>query len=184
MNARQIPPTCAAYRGARTAVLLALGMACVPALASSGMTPCDEEVQSTQRLDVSATELFIQTVDLGSTSSVAAEGQPLDQAVESHEWTPPTLRLTPRAESMVRKMFEEPQFSPPSQLDPLPVRAGKSAPVAEATTPLPGGDKIEQQEGVDAHIQSEDLKGVATRLPGVTTDDLVRFKRRMYRTDI
>jgi hypothetical protein len=56
--------------------------------------------------------------------------------------------------------------------------------VAEATTPLPGGDKIERQEAVDAHIQSEDLKGVATRLPGVTTDDLVRFKRRMYRTDI
>ncbi len=184
MNARHIPPTCAAYRGARAAVLLALGMACVPALASSGMTPCDEGARTAQSLDVPAMELSIQTVDLGSASSVTAGGQPLDQTVESNEWTSPSLTLTPRAESMLRKMFEEPRFSPPSQLDPLPARAGKSAPVAEAMTPLPGGDDIEQQEGVDARIQSEDLNRIATRLPGVTTDDLVRFKRRMYRTDI
>ena len=70
------------------------------------------------------------------------------------------------------------------RLTPWPAEAGKSAPVVEAITLQPGGDKIERQDDVDTRIQNEDLNGVSTRLPGVTTEDLMRFKRRMYRTDI
>ncbi len=184
MNARPIPPTFAAYCGARAAVLLALVIACVPALASSSLTLCDKEARKAQSLDVPAMEFSIRSVDLGSVNSVTAGSQPLDKPIESREWALPSLTLTPRAESIVQKMFEEPQFSPPSQLDPLPAEAGNSAPVVEAITLQPGGDKIERQDDVDTRIQNEDLNGVSTRLPGVTTDDLMRFKRRMYRTDI
>ncbi len=184
MNAGPIPPTFAANRSARAAALLALAIACAPALASSSLTPCDEEARNAQSLDVPALELSIRTADLGSADAVTAGRQPLDQPIESRESALPLLTLTPRAESILQKMFEEPQFSPPSQLDPLPAETGKSAPVAEVIAPQPGGDKIEQPDDVDARIESEESNGVSTRLPGVTTDDLVRFKRRMYRTDI
>lgn len=184
MNAGQIPPTFAAYRGAHAAVLLALGMVCMPALASSGVMPCDEGATATQGLDIPAGALSIRTIDLGPASSVTASGQSLDQPVASRSWASRSLMLSRRADSTAQRIFEEPQFSPSSQLDSLPASAGKSAPVADAITPLPGGDKIGQQDGVDLHIRSEDQNGVSTRLPGVTTDDLLRFKRRMYRTDI
>ena len=184
MNAGPIPPTFAANRSARAAALLALAIACAPALASSSLALCDEESRKAQSLDVPAVELSIRTADLGSADAVTAGGQPLDQPIESRKWALPLLTLTPRAESILQKMFEEPQFSPPSQLDPLPAETGKSGPVAEVITPQPGGDKIEQPDDVDARNESEELNGVSTRLPGVTTDDLVRFKRRMYRTDI
>ncbi len=184
MNTRQIPPTFAAYRGAHAAVLLALGMACTPALASSGVTPCDEGAKAAQGLDVPARELSIRTVDLGPTSSVTADGQSLDQPVASRSWAPPSLTLPPRADSTAKNIFDEPQFSPQSQLDSPPAGEGKSAPVADAITPLPGGDKIGQQDRADSRMRSEGLNGVSTRSPGVATDDLLRFKRRMYRTDI
>lgn len=184
MNAGPIPPTFAAYRSARAALLLALAIACAPALASSSLTPCDEEVRKAQSLDVPAVDLSIRTVDLGSAESAIAGGQPIDQPIESRELALPLLTLTPRAESILQKMFEEPQFSPPSQLDPLPAEAVKSAPVADVITPQPGGDKIEQPDDVDSSVENDKLNGVSIRLPGVTTDDLVRFKRRMYRTDI
>lgn len=185
MNTRQIPPTFAAYRGAHAAVLLALGMACTPALASSGVTPpCDEGARAAQGLDVPARELSIRTVDLGPTSSVTADGQSLDQPVASRSWAPPSLTLSPRADSTAKNIFDEPQFSPQSQLDSPPAGEGKSAPVADAITPLPGGDKIGQQDRADSRMRSEGLNGVSTRSPGVATDDLLRFKRRMYRTDI
>ncbi len=184
MDVRQIPPTFAVYRGARAATLLVLGVVCVPAFASSSVTPCEVGARATQGLDVSARDLSVRTVDLGSASSVAVTAQPVEQPIESRVWASPSLTLTPRAESLLQQMFEEPQFSRPAQLDPLPARADRPAPIAEATTPLPGGDKIEVQKGVDTRIQSEDLGEISTRLPGVAVDELVRFKRRMYRTDI
>ncbi len=95
MNARPIPLTFAAYCGARAAVLLALVIACVPALASSSLTLCDKEARKAQSLDVPAMEFSIRSVDLGSVNSVTAGSQPLDKPIESREWALPSLTLTP-----------------------------------------------------------------------------------------
>ena len=135
------------------------------ALAATGAeTRCDQSVLSVDMPDESHSGLAIDVVDHGpARSSGVIEQDPADDA------------SGPQVEILLRRIFDEPQLRP--------VDADESENVEEMTAPL-AVDQVETVEEAAKKANSDESSNTSADLPGVSADDLLRFKRQMYRTDI
>ena len=164
MRFRQTPRNTKVISGLSALALMALGAAWMnPAFASAGAeTRCDQSVDAPQLLNIPAEKLTIEVVDHGAASSLAAGDSSVDDPIDYNDTAANPLDVRPRVEIMLRRIFDEPQLRSPES---------------------------PQTEDVDARhapltVEGSDSNAVTTALPGIAGDDLVRFKRQMYRTDI
>jgi hypothetical protein len=81
----------------------------------------------------------------------------------------------PKIEALLRRIFDETQIRAPD-VSESEVREDRNAPMAI--------DKSESAESTSAGSGTVEDAAPGPRLPGVSSDELLRFKRQMYRTDI
>lgn len=169
MAERRIPPKQPGSFAANAAILLTAAFFSLPAVASSSTPiPCPKSEQP--NLKVSTDALAATTV-----SHDISYVTPSQNAVpkQSENINPASL-LAPRAEAAIREAFGESEQSP------------TVAPVIEliktVTPPMADGETQLDEFEEDATIETP--SGMTTRLPGVSDDDLSRFKKQMFRRDI
>lgn len=142
-----------------------LGLCCAPALASSGFSTVCEK-------------LSLETVDLG-TSTTIDPASPIDAADAPRA----VMALTPKTETILRQIFDETIPEGQEAIESAPVTSPKAAPIAELTAPALQEQRrdIEASEKVDTET---DVKSIDTRVPGLSDEELRRYRRQMFRTDI
>ena len=165
--------TVAALRGTGAAVVL-LAFWCAPVFAAGSDVFCEKAAIASVSLDVQIEDLAIAVVDHGITDAVSAAG--LEPAA-------PSVLMAPRVETILREIFDETVPADHEAADATPISSPHAASLAELTAPVlrEQGKKID-----DAEIREDKLgvSGVNTRVPGVSEDDLSRYRRQMFRTDI
>jgi hypothetical protein len=167
-------------RTAKLSGLSALLLVCVmqanPALAATGAdTRCDQPVASPQIPVVGDNNLKLQVVDHDTANSSVPGQLSVDGAIADGGSAAPVPDEQPRVETLLRRIFDEPQLRTPDiqvedDSDALngPLAVDKSEITEDQTTADPDDATIDMAPG----------------LPGISGDDFVRFKQRMYRTDI
>jgi len=148
-------------------VLLAISF---PALAASGnKLLCHEE--SNANLDVPVEKLSAKLIDHDVSTETLED---IVTGTVDHKLVASRL-LAPRAEAAIRDAFED------SALD-------EEHPAPDLTNsvlsrPVAGVDAAAKPEGRKAP-EGDSSPAMNTQLPGVSEDDLSRFKKQMYRRDI
>ncbi len=155
--------------------MLALGAWVNPALSATGADArCDQSIDTPPMSAATDSKLIIQVIDHGRNTAVANEDvsideSPVDPAPELSD------RLTgPRVDVMLQRIFDDarlrhPQLAEPEQPDDV------SGPLAI--------DQSEAGEEPAAVISTDQTDG-ATELPGLSADELVRYRQQMFRKDI
>ncbi len=156
---------------ARAALFTAAAFLAVPALATvTDEIPCPYTAEAT--LDVPAAN-FVTTIVI--TESVSANiSATRDIEIE----TVSVSLLAPRAEAAIREAFSVSSKEQPA----LTTRVGLTE--IAATPPMAGTEpqsKLPLKNGDELPPPATDMN---TRLPGVSSDDLSRYKKQMYRRDI
>ena len=169
MAERRIPPKQLGSFAANAAIFLTAALFSLPAIASSSSPiPCPTSEQPD--LNVSPEALVATTV-----SHDISYVTPSQSAIpKQSDVINPASLLAPRAEAAIREAFGDSSASP------------AVTPVIEliktVTPPMADGDAKLEEYAEDAKIESP--SGMTTRLPGVSDDDLSRFRKQMFRRDI
>ncbi len=170
MAERRISPKQPKSFAANAAIFLTAALFSLPALASSSTPiPCLLSDQAT--LKALPDELVATTVS-HDISYVAPDKAP---APKTSDIANPVSPLAPRAEAAIRAAFRDGES--------VVSRTSVSELIRTVvTTPMAGAEsEIDEREN-DAKIETP--SGMTTRLPGVSDDDLSRFKKQMFRRDI
>lgn len=149
---------------------LLLGLSCAPALASSGYSSICEK-------------LSIEPVDLATSSTIDPSARIETESFEAAESQPAANPLTPRTETILRQIFDETPADDQETIEPSAVTSPNAAPIAELAAPVIR-EQTQNIESNDARTGESESEPADARLPGVNDDDLLRFRRHMYRTDI
>ena len=98
----------------------------------------------------------------------------------SNELPLPCLDLSAHADQSLRDMLDDDVTVPAIRT----VDASKSVSLIETSSESAdeGGSKTESPD--DGNTRNTEVPDIATRLPGVSTTDLLRFRQQMFRTDI
>ena len=172
MASRQARPDTAASNVLSALALAVLGAWMNPALASSGVdTLCDRSTGNTTAAEVPHTPLTIQVVDHGAANSVAAGEPGVDEEVDASS----TRQLRPRTDIILRRIFDDSRLADGDDARFADADA-LSAPLADEKS----SDTEDASNSGDVPSRGQ----TATQLPGVSEDELLRFRQRMYRVDI
>jgi hypothetical protein len=141
----------------------------VPALAAtSGRIPCSEGVEAT--LTVTANSLITQTVGHNIPKpTVIKESSIGDISIVSS-----TSLLAPRAEEAIREAFEEVDSARAHSSD---------TDLSEAVLTAPMAGTESKSDTTDVQNKAV-ISGMNTKLPGVSDDAMLRYKKQMFRRDI
>ena len=127
--------------------------------------------------------------DLGQTDSVSAADAPPTTPptiIEDLNSQAPSVSMTPRVETILREIFDESVPEGQAAADATAVSSPNAASLAELTAP----GLREKSRDIDTSAESgigdaeNDVTGVSTGVPGLSEDDLSRYRRQMFRTDI
>lgn len=147
--------------GGKSAAALLLALCCAPALA-----------------------------DLGQTDSVSAADAPPATIDDLHSRAPsvsigPRVE-TPRVETILREIFDESVPAGQEDADATAISSPNAAPLAELTAPQlrQKSRDIDNSDKSNIRDAENDVTGVSTSVPGLSEDDLSRYRRQMFRTDI
>ena len=151
--------------------LAALGAWTHPALASSGVDAlCDRSTVAPPSTEAPRNRLTLEVVDHGNAK--AAGDVDIDDEVDAQS----TRQLRPHTETILRRIFDE---SSPADTDVTPFADAESL-----------GARLADEKSTDVEDasnpagESPSPGQTATQLPGVSEDELLRFRKRMYRVDI
>ncbi len=151
------PAQAISFAECATLVLIA-GLFCAPAgAASSAQITCNGQAQET--LDVSAHRLVSELMSHGA-STVSNSTAMILKAIAPDKHDTDNSLLAPQAEAAIRHIFSASTVDPIIDID------------KEVEAPSDNDDRAE----VDS--------GMSTRLPGISDDDFLRYKKQMYRQDI
>jgi len=108
----------------------------------------------------------------------------LDSALASTEVQTPCPELEKHSEASLHAILDNTDVTSPVIRTIDSAETNSPAPVADTVTKT----AVEEHEGAgdadEAGIRNADMPDMSTRLPGVSSSDLPRFRRHMYRTDI
>ena len=170
MAERRISPKQPKSFAADAAIFLTAALFSLPALASNSTPiPCPLSEQAT--LEVLPDELVASTVSHDVSYVVA--GKP--PAAKSSDIANPVSLLAPRAEAAIREAFRDGETDAARTTVSELIRT-------VITTPMAGTEADIDAPEADAKIETP--SGMTTRLPGVSDDELSRFKKQMFRRDI
>ena len=167
-----------AMLGAALTAVFSLCALSLSATANAGVTSlCDSETDDLPDLELPASrELAVELTDLDTGRSVAVD---FELSIDTD-----ALAAPPDIDALLREMFEIPDRPLPQvEIVESPVAAG--LPLADLAPPV-----ITDQtgQGIDdsGDVREEDAPppAVSTRVPGISEEDLRRYRRMMYRTDI
>lgn len=166
----------AALGGTLTAVLGLCALTISP-VASAGVTSlCDTRTIDPPDLDIHAAELTIELIDLGTSAPVD-----LEVSIDAQAMTVPA---PPDIDAMLERMFERsdkpesPAVHARSPVQRFPA-AELSTSTIEPESSMSGTEATESEAETDVGPPA-----VSTRIPGLSEDELRRYRRMMYRTDI
>lgn len=165
----------AAHGDASTAVLgLCALIFSTPASAGTSSL-CDTRTIDPPNLNIQAKELTIELIDLGVPASVD-----IDASIEADARA---LTAPPDVDAMLKRMFN---LSDDVERDGVRSSPAVRLPVVELSTPAvrtesPIPVSEEPDDGADTEVAPP---AVSTRIPGLTEDELRRYRSKMYRTDI
>ena len=123
--------------------------------------------------------------DLGQTDSVSAADAP-PTIIEDLNSQAPSVSMTPRVETILREIFDESVPEGQEAADATAVSSPNAASLAELTAP----GLREKSRNINTSAEStigdaeKDVTGVRTSVPGLSEDELSRYRRQMFRTDI
>ena len=174
MTHRKAQANTAIVRGLGALLVLALGASVSPALAATG-TNCDQAAESPPLPEPGTGALNFEVVEHAISGHEAPGRLSVDGSAESGGSGLETDPGPPRVETLLRRIFDETQLRAPDFLE--------SDEPEERNAPM----AIDKPESVNstsaAPGEAEDVVP-GPRLPGISRDELLRFKRQMYRTDI
>ena len=140
------------------AVFVIAGVLTTPALAATSVRfPCPEAADAT--LDVSV-HVFAAELVNHDAPVASSEGDDAIAAIEELELAPSNSLLAPRAEAAIRNAF------------------------SSSSTESIAGTRSKSNRASDVDEVIETDSGMNTRLPGISDDDFLRYKKQMYRRDI
>ena len=146
-------------------------------VASAGVTSlCDTRTIDPPDLDIPADELTVELIDLGTSAAVDLDTDVVPDTM--------ALQAPPDVDAMLKQVFDltEKQAQRGAHRSPVievPL-ADLSPPAIRTDAPISTADDTEAATDTDTVQQPE----VATRVPGLSEDDLRRYRSKMYRTDI
>ncbi len=159
-----------------------LVVCCAPALAATGLDVlCDRSSDQPVSLVVSVEELTINVVDHGSANSMAA-----GESAATEILPPSAVSVNPSVETILRQIFDESAPAGQESAEATAAGAANAVSLAELTAPT-ASDKSVELAGADdtGDVNSEESSSVVnTQLQGVPDDQILRYRRQMYRTDI
>jgi hypothetical protein len=160
MADRQSTPKLRKKLAAKATIFALAAICAVPALAAtSPRMPCSEAREAT--LDVPDNALI--------TASVSH-----DTPIEEIEVSSSTSMLAPRAEAAIRDAFDESDSA-------ATVPAEIELSIAVMIPPMAGTDS--KTKPADENDEKS-VSGMNTKLPGISDDAMLRYKKQMYRRDI
>ena len=171
MTHRKAQGSTALIRGLGALLVIALGASLSPALAATG-TNCDQGAESpplpepgTGALSFEVVEHTVSSHDAPGRLSVDGSAEPGGSSLEPEQGPP-------RVETLLRRIFDETRLRAPA----LTESEERIAPMAI--------DKLDSANSTSAESGEVQDAEPGPHLPGVSRDELLRFKRQMYRTDI
>ncbi len=169
MANRQMAPT-QKTTPAMNAVLVALVAICsAPALAATtSRIPCSEAVEAT--LTVLVDDLIAEVVSHDLPAPSINDARSIDEI----EVVSSTSLLAPRAEAAIRDAFDESDRISIDSSDANLSRFVLTPPMAGKKSAVETTDKVVEGPA----------SGMNTKLPGISDDDLSRYRKQMYRRDI
>lgn len=150
-------------------VLLAVSYATPMLAASPNALLCDETGEAT--LEFPFLELITKNVDHDISMTTLDE---IAAAIEKKEMSPARL-LAPQAEAAIRNAFSDEEAN-------ATVRDAAQFTRVKILTPV--ADSDEKAGSDNDNTQQDTSNRLTTRLPGVSDDDLSRYRKQMYRRDI
>lgn len=101
-------------------------------------------------------------------------------ALASSDISTPCPDLTAQSDASLHEMLNEDVTTPLVRT----VDTNDSVALADAAVKSADADDDENEASEEATIRNTEMPAIATRLPGVSSTDLPRFRRQMFRTDI
>lgn len=175
MTRKQAPPCNVAPNHLSAIFVLAVGAWANPALSATGTDArCDQSIDAPPVTAMADTELTIQLIDHGANTNDAHDeispGETsVDLAPESSDRS-----TEPRIDVMLRRIADEAQMRQPQM-------TGREQP-DDPSGPLTV-EKAETVEDPAAAINTGRPDG-ESELPGLSADELLRYRRQMLRKDI
>ena len=123
--------------------------------------------------------------DLGPTDSVSAADAP-PATVEDLASRAPSVSMTPRVETILREIFDESVPEGQESAIATAISSPNAAPLSELTAPglRERSRTIDSSEESKIREAEKDVTGISTSVPGLSEDELSRYRRHMFRTDI
>lgn len=123
--------------------------------------------------------------DLGQTDSVSAADAP-PVTVEDLNSQAPSVSMAPRVKTILRDIFDESVPEGQAAADATAISSPHAASLAELTAPglREKSRDIDTSDELKIREAEKDVTGVSTSVPGISEDDLSRYRRQMFRTDI
>jgi len=161
----------------RFAALIALCAWIVPGLAATGVDmSCERSANSSPLPQERPDQLMADVVDHGAGVDVPL-GDVADAATADADR--PAARASddsgPRVDVMLRRIFDEPQLRAPEAAGPQQ---------SDVLAPPLAVDKSDTVDDGSTGVEPVQDNDTATPLPGVSGDELMRYRQRMFRTDI
>ena len=125
------------------------------------------------------------SADLGPTDSVSAADAPPETIEDLHSRAP-SVSTAPRVETILGEIFDENVPVGHEAADATAISSPNAASLAELTAPglREKSRNIENLDNAESHNAESDVGAVSTSVPGLSEDDLSRYRRQMFRTDI
>ncbi len=176
MTHRQTPRLAATSNFLRALGIVALGACVSPCFAATAAdSRCDTSAAAPGLPEATATSLAIEVVEHTASSPVTPGQVSLDGSLDDGGSGVEPDPEPPRVETLLRRIFDDTRLRAPGFPD-----IEKS----ESSDGMLSTDRTESSESPVSESADPDVDSTAPRLPGISGDDLVRFKRHMYRTDI
>lgn len=123
--------------------------------------------------------------DLGATDSISAADAPPETIDDLHSRAP-SVSTAPRVETILREIFDENVPVDHEAADATAISSPNAASLAELTAPglREKSRNIDNVDEAESHEAQSDIGAVSTSIPGLSEDDLSRYRRQMFRTDI
>lgn len=174
MTGKQAPRLDVARARPGAAIALAILACAHPALAATGTDArCDPSMDTRPMSPADETELAIETVDHGTAIALAADALSLDEP-DTAVTPAGKSSLRPRVELMLREKLDQSVAH-----TPLPSKSGEAVDRGMSLAV----DETENGERPSPVVEAEPAETTA-ELPGLSRDDLVRYRQQMYRRDI
>ena len=175
MKTRQAPRRKVAPSLASALIALVLGAWINPSPAATGTDArCDQSLDATPMSLADDSKLRIQIIDHGSATAAATDDISLDGTAADPVPSTAGGSKGPRVDVILRRIFEEAEARQPGL--PESEQAGDlSAPLAV--------DKTETTDEPAAVLEADPTAAPAER-PDFSSDELLRYRQQMYRTDI